>query len=73
MSGYVEHEVGAWYVRTNAVRLGKPGTWEGIIRQYRRNNPHLTLALLASNLSDEELDIIHDRQLTEKPVRTPVK
>ena len=64
-----DHEVGAWYVRTNAVRLAKPGVWEEIIRQYKRNNPHLTLALLASRLDDPTLDEIHDRQLTTKSHR----
>lgn len=70
--GYEQNEVGAAYVRTNAVRLGKPGTWEEIMRQYQRNNHHLSLALLASGLSDQELDEIHDRQLEIKPVRAPV-
>lgn len=69
MSSYEEHEVGARYVRTNAVRLGTPGTWPEIIRQYKRNNPHLTLALLASKMDDETLDMVHDRQLEKKPIR----
>lgn len=71
--GYTEHQVGAWYVRTNKIRLSVPGVWEEIIKQYQRNNPHLSLALLASNLSDETLNEIHDRQLEIKPVRQLVK
>lgn len=66
------HEVGAWQVRTKGIRLSNPGVWEEIIRQYRRNNPHLSLALLASRLPDQVLDEIHDRQLEKKPSRVPI-
>jgi hypothetical protein len=69
MGSYIQNEVGARYVRTNRVRLVAPGVWEEIIRQYRRNNPHLPLALLASQLPDLLLNQIHDRQLEQKPVR----
>lgn len=63
---YEEHEVGAWYVRTNKVRLAAPGVWEEIIRQWQRNNFHLPLPLLASKMTDAQLDAIHDGQLGSK-------
>ncbi len=59
---YEEHEVGANYVRTNPVRLSKPGVWEKVARGYQKFNTHLTLAQLASNnLSKEDLADIHTR------------
>jgi hypothetical protein len=43
------------------IRLGNPMAWKEIMRKYALHNPHLSLALLASNLPDEKLEEIHDR------------
>lgn len=47
--------------RLRDIRLGNPEKWGEIIRQYQRNNPHLTLAMLASDLPDATLDSVHER------------
>ena len=67
MGGYQEHLVGAWYVRTNKVRLGAPGVWKRVIEEYQspQLNPQLSLAHYASYLSHEELLEIHDRKKAE--------
>lgn len=45
------------------IRLGNPDEWNKIMARYRDKelNPHLSLALLASDLSKETLIEIHDR------------
>jgi hypothetical protein len=49
--------------RMKKIRLGNPDEWKKIIDRYRDKelNPHLSLALLASDLSHETLVEIHDR------------
>lgn len=49
--------------RLKKIRYGDQATWDKIIQRYNDPtlNPHLSLALLASDLDDSTLDEIHDR------------
>lgn len=50
--------------RLRGVRLGNPDAWRKIIANYAGYNLHLALGLLASDLSPEQLEEIHDRMVS---------
>lgn len=71
MGESISPDIRGWRIR--GLRLGNTREWERVINRYRANNPHLTLALLASDLSDETLIEIHDRMLEIKSVKIGTK
>ena len=71
MGETISPDVRGWRMR--GLRLGNAEKWREVKRRWKDNNPHLTLALLASQLSDEQLNEIHDRPLEVKPIRPKTK
>lgn len=50
------------YWRNRRILLGNPEAWRQVIKRESENNPHLSLAVLASeNLTEQEVFNIHER------------